>query len=153
MGKDTGVCRNVIQILLVGILCISGIFSYEKLLTGERMQNEAHQWVDFIAQELNGNSTVFIEDHPDEEIIYRYYMPEIDYQMITAVEETEQYLQTCEGRQLWYIVDTMQQPESVQLEQMLQRYGLEKEFYCSYDIEDKRWSVYKLTEYINGQGT
>lgn len=152
-GEVISPFSNISQGLLVLILIMTGGVSAHIMLTDETMSSTADEWVAFLAENVDENACLIVDDPNEHECVFRFYLPDADFVFTEelllqgAEDGLEDFLSESTGRQLWYVIDYRQPKIGVEkMQACLEELGYAFEPAGYFTIEHKALEIFKVEE-------
>ena len=157
-GTVTGSFSNISQGLLVLLLVTVGAVSAKVMLADETMSSDAAAWVDFLAENVDENACLIIDNPSEHDAVFKYYLPNAVFMFTEKLltqnieDGLETFLAENKGSQIWYVIDYRQQRIGTdKIGACLEELGYTMETVDSFIIKYKSLEVFKVEEKGNEQ--
>ena len=152
-GEVTTFFSNIVQGLLVFVLAVTALVSFNSMLNSEKMRSSADEWVAFLEDNVDDNAYLIVDDPVGHNIVYKFYLPDANciytesLLMNDVREGLNSFLQDGSGNQIWYVIDYRQQKIGMNAMQgYLDELGYTIESVGAYTIQHKYLGVFKVEE-------
>ncbi|MCM1090849.1 MAG: hypothetical protein NC092_10575 [Butyrivibrio sp.] len=156
VGEVSSSYSNISQSLLILVLAITGVVSLNTMLNDETIANTADEWIAFLAENVESDSYIIIDDPNEHRLVYSFYLPDAELVFTEKwhgqeIEENlSKFLRQSSGHQLWYIVDYRQQKIGVErMKDYLNELGYTTQSTGFYVIKQKELEIFRIEEMQN----
>ena len=152
MGEAVSRYSGLVQSILLLVLAIAGVSSFNMMMEDETMDNSADEWVDFLQQNVEADAGIVFDDSSEHSLVYLYYMPDVklictsEFRKNGGVDETlKNWLSENSGRQLWFLINYRQGPFGTEaMEKTFRSLGYSMEKKGAFVIKQKTLEMFRV---------